>query len=446
MMSELDDFITEIESASSAISMREPIISALEYINDEIINYNIDPYPEDGSTKLVESTGVVQLIYNTLFDGDDLLFPVSSGILEDDRIVPIINDTIIEYIDTHSISTIRKYAFYKNLKLLTVSFPECAYIGEAAFYGNWGLRNLSFPKCSYIDCSAFQNCSNLASAFFSKCSYINYDAFYGCRLLFKVSFPECSYIGKAAFAGCTTLKEASFPECLIIGASSISSSDLHNSTGAFGGCNYLTVANFPKCSYIEYSTFYNCNRLSEISFPECTYVGTYAFKNCSILSEVFLPLCSYIGFSTFEQCSNLSIISLNKCTFIGHMAFHSCPNLKSVYLLASSICSLFYNEWISEHSFDLSQLSANNAYIYVPHSLYYSYITDSIWSVYSERISGYYDSSVLPAYLNEDNYVVMKSDYFNYSNSYIVMNSNVASISNENLVVSYYEPSEAMIL
>ena len=122
--------------------------------------------------------------------------------------------------------------------------------------------------------------------------------------------------------------------------------------------------------------FYSCYNLQLVNLPNCSYIGDNAFYWCNNLSSVNLPNCSYIGSSAFEGCSNIQSINLPNCSYIGDNAFYICSNLTNLTITYSSVPTLGNSAFYS----------CNYLSIYVPSSLYNSYITATNWAYYSSRI------------------------------------------------------------
>ena len=76
------------------------------------------------------------------------------------------------------------------------------------------------------------------------------------------------------------------------------------------------------------------------------------------------------------------------CTSIGSYAFRNCNKLTSIYLLASSVCTL-YNSSV----FYIAGITSTQGSIFVPSSLVTSYKTATNWTYFSNRIFGYDQSS-----------------------------------------------------
>lgn len=201
-------------------------------------------------------------------------------------------------------------------------------------------------------------------------------AFQSCSDLFSMSFPNCTSIGNYAFYECTSLISVSFPNCSYIGRA------------AFFNCSMLTSVDFPNCSYIGQTAFRHCVSLITINFPKCSYIGSDAFEGCDNLNSVIFPQVNTISSYAFRWCINLSIASFPKCTYIASWGFDSCYNLLSLYLLGSSVVGLNSINVFNSTPISNRTTSTGGVYgsIYVPASLYNSYITATNWSDYSARI------------------------------------------------------------
>ena len=245
------------------------------------------------------------------------------------------------------LTSIKATGDYRNIKNSSyLTFPELKSINTMSMFGE-NLISISLPNCSYIGSYAFAYCTSLTSISIPNCSYIEDYAFTGCTSLTSISIPNCSYIGDCAFVVCS-LSSISIPNCSYIG------------NAAFSNCYNLSYIHAPNCSYIGNSTFYNCENLISISLPNCSYIGSSAFQYCDNLTNscvqdilntyksystaintgVFygcngitsLDLTGYtsIGDSVFYRCSSLTSISIPNCSYIGSWAFYSCTNLSYI--------------------------------------------------------------------------------------------------------------------
>lgn len=226
-----------------------------------------------------------------------------------------------------------------------------------------------------IDSGAFAFCHNLTSVNFPNCTTIGSNAFNNCDTLTTISFPKCTAINSRAFYSCYSLQIANFPSCVTI------------SNYAFQYCSELTTASFPTCMLINGYAFANCTKLTTISFPNCTTINNYAFAYCTKLTIVNFPTCRIIDGYAFYCCSSLTTASFPKCRTIGSRVFSQCAQLISLYLLGSSVADLSYSNTFSSTPIAGYTTSTDGVLgsIFVPSSLYSSYISATNWVFYSDR-------------------------------------------------------------
>ena len=143
---------------------------------------------------------------------------------------------------------------------------------------------------------------------------------------------------------------------------------------------------FAMCSHVRTSAFTGCASLSRVSLPAATTIMNYAFESCTSLSQVSLPAATTIGSSAFYSCTSLSRVDLPAATTIEGNAFRSCTSLSQVYLLGSRMCSLAASTAFWYTPMSQSSYLGTFGSIYVPASLYSSYIAATNWSIYSSRI------------------------------------------------------------
>lgn len=178
-------------------------------------------------------------------------------------------------------------------------------------------------------------------------------------------------IGSYAFLRYINLTSINFPLCTII------------NKGAFNMCTDLVSVNFPLCTNIGSNAFGACYYLASINFPTCTNIGSMAFWNCHRLTYVNFPMCSYISTSAFGACHGLISARFPACTTIDGYAFSDCTNLTSIYLLASSVCTLN-----GSYAFYSTKITSTTGSIFVPASLVNSYKAATNWVYFSNRIFG----------------------------------------------------------
>ena len=225
-----------------------------------------------------------------------------------------------------------------------------------------------------IGVNAFNSCSSLEVARFSAVTNIGSSAFLNCSHLTAVSFPAAVSIGQAAFMYCTKLSEASFPSVTTL------------SSSAFNSCAKLTRASFPLATAIGDYAFFKCGSLTEANFPSATAIGTSAFMSCYSLATISCQLVKTVGLGAFTNCSYLAAVSFPAAVSIEGMAFVKCTRLISLYLLGSSVPALVSTAFSSTPIGGYSAAAGQYGSIFVPSSLYASYLTANGWSAFADRL------------------------------------------------------------
>lgn len=158
-------------------------------------------------------------------------------------------------------------------------------------------------------------------------------------------------------------------------------------TGAFAYCYSLITASFPSCTSVGKNAFQECIRLKTVSFPLCTRIDSYTFTDCQNLTTVSIPLCTRIDGYAFSSCYYLATVSFPLCTSIGSNAFIRCFRLVSLYLTGSSIVNLANSNVFSSTPIGGYTFFTEGVYgsIFVPSSLYSTYIASTNWEYFSSR-------------------------------------------------------------
>ena len=209
------------------------------------------------------------------------------------------------------------------------------------------------------DC-AFYYCSALTAADFPNVQNIGRSAFYSCTSLSEISFPSCVSISSNAFYYCGSLKSASFPSC-------VSMSD-----NAFAYCTKLEIANFPLLESVPYRAFMSCTSLFDVNLPSCVYVGQQAFTYCTLLGTISLPNASTFYASAFSNCTHLS----------------------QLFILGSKVVGLGNGAVFNNTPFTSPTYLGYYGSIYVPASLYDTYISKTYWSTIAARIVSMTDEEI----------------------------------------------------
>ena len=159
---------------------------------------------------------------------------------------------------------------------------------------------------------------------------------------------------------------------------------------AFSSCIKLQSASFPSLSFIPVNAFNNCSVLVSAYFSIASVIQTSAFRNCYTLRDASFPNVAVISDSAFMSCRGLSTISFPNLTSIGNGVFYWCSKLESLYLLASSVASLNTGTYTFAGTpiINSSYLGYYGS-IYVPSSLYETYISATNWAAYSQRFVSY---------------------------------------------------------
>lgn len=192
------------------------------------------------------------------------------------------------------------------------------------------------------------------SIYGSSASYIRSYAFYMCNSLTEASFPMVTSIGEQAFCSCSGLTTISFPMVTSIG------------TSAFSACSSLTAARFPSATSIDSNAFRSCIGLTTASFPAATSIGNAVFMGCSSLSIVNIPVATSIGSSVFRSCIKLLELCLNNTSIVPTLGINA-----------------FSNTPIGGYTASTGGVYGS---VYVPASLYSSFLTATNWSSISARI------------------------------------------------------------
>ena len=154
---------------------------------------------------------------------------VNSDPSSSDEGLSIISPTSLA-IETDDITSIRDYGFYSHPQLVSISAPNCVYIGANAFTSCTKLTTAWFPNC--ISVSGGSACftgalsiakaalgtptvptahpfkkaaANLESVYFPNASLIGSNAFTNNKKLHTVNAPKAATISANAFQSCTSL-------------------------------------------------------------------------------------------------------------------------------------------------------------------------------------------------------------------------------------------------
>ena len=299
-------------------------------------------------------------LYYSYYNGTESWYEWSKSTLSKSDNAGSLASVIIDY--SGVIQTIPSSAFSSQSYLISISLPNCSYIGDAAFYSCHKLQSVSLPLCEYLDYGAFDHCWALQLIDLPVCSSTSRDTFHDCISLVSVNLPNCTFVGDSTFDNCRALLSISLPLCEYLGSD------------ALWGCEALQSIDLPKCSKVGHHTFYYCTSLQSVSLPLCSSIDSFAFEYCTSLESIDLPLCTYISNGAFNQCSNLRIVHLPKVmSFSGH-------------IFTGTVIETLYMDQITSVPSGSDPFGKSFSYlksIIIPCFLVDDFLSHSIWSKYS---------------------------------------------------------------
>ena len=271
----------------------------------------------------------------------------------------IINHTLSGTYSNDSINKVLSYVFVSCSKLKSIYFNGCYQVDQYAFRSCSELNTFYAPNCYCFNANAFDNCKSLGA-----------------------------YSGYITLSNTTTLGTAVFRSC---GFSSISGSEVHcpflSEIGS-EAFEYTSIESIytPMLSRINSSAFSGAAHLSSIIFDSVYLIGSYAFSECYSLSSsiIFRQHLSILQHA-FQLCTNIQTVYFYPksgyltSTTISNYAFYSCRSLLSVYILTSDSVTAYANYAFSNTNPSMT--------IFVPESLYSTYIVSDGWSYYTSQIT-----------------------------------------------------------
>jgi hypothetical protein len=281
--------------------------------------------------------------------------------------------------NTIIIRTIEKDEAFLQGSLTSYYNPSISQLGPYVFMGQ-SISNINCPNVVSIGSFAFSGCSKIKNLSFPNCTLIGNSAFYDCRNLTTVYLPNygSSYV-PALFGNCHNLSSVTLNFSAIISL-----------RATFSYCDALSeVSKFSYTTTLDWYTFYNCTGLRTVNFPAVTSLSGPVFGNCYSLVNVSMPNLLMINGSAFFACYSLSELSFpNLSAISGTYAFSGCYNLISLNLTGVSSVPILANTnaFISTPIGGYSASAGQYGSIYVPASLYDSFIVASNWSYFSSRI------------------------------------------------------------
>ena len=256
-------------------------------------------------------------------------------------------------------------------------------VGQFAFAYCSSLTSVDLPNVSILYQSAFASCYNLTTINIPNLTSMSSGSqFYNCYALKTVDFPH--------FPSTMSILSNTFGYCSSLINYNFNFSYISIISGAFSGCRAFTeVSKFLYTTILSGYTFYGCYNLVSVSFPAVSLLSGYVFYDCSSLADVSLPNLQTIQGSAFYMCRTLSQLSFpNLQKISGTGTFSGCYNLISLNLTGVSSVPILSNSnvFTSTPIGGYSASAGQYGSLYVPASLYDSFIAANNWSYFSSRI------------------------------------------------------------
>ncbi len=194
-----------------------------------------------------------------------------------------------------------EWAFGHMESLETINTGSVNTIARLAFYGDKSLRAVDLSNCYTICENAFSFCTSLTEVDVSRVGQLGEYAFNGCSSLTTLMTSPGNNIPNYCFAYCTSLQK------LELSGTSVGRQ-------AFLGCSRLnSVVLRGDMTEIGYGAFNGCTSLTNLVFEgSVKYIGDYAFGSCVSLPTIYIPAgCVSIGDYAFGGCTGVESITFS---------------------------------------------------------------------------------------------------------------------------------------
>lgn len=215
-------------------------------------------------------------------------------------------------------STIAGFAFPRAKTITTYS--------EQPTYYN--LKEVQLPKCETIEGSAFREAS-FSYLYLPNAVEIKQQGMVLCEDLISIDLPECKTIGLLGFHLCTKLESISLPKCETILAQ------------AFQRCSNLSKLDLPALKIAQSFAFFN-PYIQTIVLKECQTIEDYAFAPVDVRGEPEPERTEWEKpFSLYLNVSNSIPIKLsNTNAFRENTTIYVPESLYSTYIAATNWCDI----------------------------------------------------------------------------------------------------------
>lgn len=152
------------------------------------------------------------------------------------------------------------------------------------------------------------------------------------------------------------------------------------SVGQYGfqynyACKHLTLSNVKIENSQPFASLYS---LETLNVKNCTNSSSGHFYNCYNLKNATVEM-TFISSSCFENCCRLEKIVIKRASSVGATSFRNCVSLTEIDFTALSNVPTLSN--VSAFA------NTNNTFkIYVPDSLYSTWVSATNWSTYASQI------------------------------------------------------------
>ena len=254
----------------------------------------------------------------------------------------IIPENVVYNGETYVVTGIDYCAFYKCIKLKSISLPNTlTEIEGHAFNGCIMLKEfITPPNVTSLPYKCFAGCASLEKIELGNVQEIGEFCFNECVSLESVTIPgSIIKIGNCAFQHCSALSSLTIEDSdspLTLSANGINADE---TCGLFSNCPLVNVYIGRNLKYkigTNYeSPFCNNETLQTVTFGDCvTEIGRNLCCDCPMLEEISgMKNVTTLGGDAFYNCTSLKhFVVGDKVTSLGSSVFSGCTSLESIVL------------------------------------------------------------------------------------------------------------------
>lgn len=235
--------------------------------------------------------------------GTDIIQLTDETVKTESTIIPtyIGHTKAISRVSLAEILEVRKYAFYRAIKLTNINLPKCTSIGEYAFYSipyNEAMDvTINLPKVKTIGGNAFDSSKVAGTIDLPECETISVNGFANCSKLRGVNLPKVKTIGLYAFSLCNITADVNLPLVETIGESAFSR-----------GIDCTNFVIGPNCTSIGTKVFYDSDvvNLYVHAVTPPTFDGNFGYN--AHVSHIYVPADSVATYKSASGWSSFSSI------------------------------------------------------------------------------------------------------------------------------------------